>query len=239
MRVFLVNLRKNPERLERSSLRLKALGVEFERVEAVYGKDLAKDEKHAAVNRFRWWCAQGRKIRDGEIGCALSHFKIYRQMQEEGIECACILEDDNIYSDEFGTVLDQVGKLIDSSRPQVVLLSNYTDPVTVSNEVRIASTRNDYTTASYIITRLAAKALLKANFPIQVPCDYWRRWVSRDIILLYHSIPTVCKQEDRKIYGSDVETSDMERVSEYGLLKWISHKIKRAIGVVIDRLLPL
>ena len=25
----------------------------------------------------------------------------------------------------------------------------------------------------------------------------------------------------------------------YGLLKWISHKIKRAIGVVIDRLLPL
>ena len=239
MRVFLVNLRKNPERLERSASRLGALGVEFERVEAIYGKDLTRDEKHAAVNGFRWWCAQGRKIRDGEIGCALSHFKIYKKMQEEGIEYACILEDDNIYDDEFCAVLDQVGKLLDTKRPEVVLLSNYTDPVTVSNEVKIAPTRNDYTTASYIITRAAAMALLKANFPIQVPCDYWRRWVSRDIILLYHSVPTVCKQEDRKIYGSDVETSDMERVSEYGLLKWIFHKVKRAIGVAIDSVLPL
>ena len=239
MRVFLINLDKNKDRLERSTLRLNALGVSFERVEAIYGKDLSIDDKKKAVNNFRWWCAQGRKVRDGEIGCALSHFKIYQKMQDERIECACILEDDNIYSDEFSTVLNQVEKLMDPSLPQVVLLSNYTDAVPVSKEVKISSTRNDYTTASYIITRLAASALMRANYPIQVPCDYGRRWVRRNIISLYHSIPAVCKQEDRKIYGSDVETPDMERVSDFGPLKWLVHKLKRLIGVTIDRMLPL
>ena len=60
MKVFLVNLDKNPERLAAADAQLRKLGVEYERFPAVYGADLPKAEKRQAVNRFRWWCAVGR-----------------------------------------------------------------------------------------------------------------------------------------------------------------------------------
>ena len=246
MKVFLINLKKNPERLKKSTSQLESLGVEFERIEGVYGKDLSQHDKDLSVNRFRWWCAQGRKIRDGEIGCALSHYGIYQKMIDEQLDCACILEDDNKYNKQFKDVIERLESLVDINKPQVVLLSNYTGIELRSDEICIKSTNRDITTSSYVITRYAAESILRANYPICVPCDYWVRWVSRGLIQLYHSIPTVCMQEGRNVGGgkdshftSDVEEANMERVSEFGFCRFVFHKLKRIIGVAIDKCLPV
>lgn len=249
MKVFLINLKKNPERLERSTARLRALGIEFERVEAVYGKDLTQNEKHAAVNGFRWWCAQGRRIRDGEIGCALSHHKIYKMMQRDNIDCACILEDDNVYRDNFKAVLDDVERLIDLTKPQVVLLSNCTDDRGIGDKTQIIKAKGDQWTSSYVITRPAAMAILNANLPIQAPCDSWHRWTRRGIISLYHSFPTIAVQDGHPLfsygievgdpYASDIEGGAHERVCNFSVGRKIFHKLKRLVGVIVDNLLPL
>ena len=239
MKTFLINLKKNTERLKRSSDRLKELGVEFERVEAVYGKELSSKEKRNAVNRFRWWCAQGRKIRDGEIGCALSHYKIYKRMINEGMDFACILEDDNVYSDNFKEVVNNVTRVINPLEPQVILLSNRTKEKHTSKDFLIMPARRDSGTFSYVITKVAAKRILDANLPMHVPCDYWRRWVSRGLVFLFHAFPTVCEPENCAVFGSDIETPGMERVSDFSICKWLKHKAKRLIGVAIDNVMPI
>lgn len=249
MRVFLINLDKNKDRLEKSATILNALGVAFERVEAVYGKDLSAEEKNDAVDNFRWRCAQGRRIRDGEIGCALSHHKIYKLMQEDDIDCACILEDDNVYRDNFKVVLGDVERLIDPTKPQVVLLSNCTDDRCFGNETQLKKAKGDQWTSSYVITRPAAKAMLNANLPIQAPCDSWQRWTRRGIISLYHSFPTIAVQDGHPLfsygievgdpYMSDIEGGENERVCNFSIGRKVLHKLKRVVGIVIDNLLPL
>lgn len=237
MQCFLINLDKNVDRLCTSKAQLDALGVAFERVSAVYGKELSAAAKEAAINRFRWWCAQGRRIRDGEIGCALSHLGVYRRIIKDGLDCACVLEDDNRYRDNFAEVLHRVAELVDVKKAQVVLLTNFTDDRAQNNEIQIVPAKSDQCTAGYLITRLAAERILAANYPLHVPCDFWRRWVRWGLIELYHAFPTVCVQDDRETFGSDVETSNMERVSDFSRLHWVMHKLKRLIGCMVDNVL--
>jgi glycosyl transferase family 25 len=249
MRVFLINLGKNADRLDKSASQLNALGVSFERVEAVYGKNLSIAEKRKAVNKFRWWCAQGRKIRDGEIGCALSHFAIYKTMLKGNIDFACILEDDNVYRDNFKQILNEIEGLVDSKKPQVVLLSNCTDDRPFADGTQIVKSKGDQWTSSYVITLPAARAILKANLPIQAPCDSWRRWSDRRLISLYHAFPTIAVQDGHPLfaygievgdpYSSDIEGDVSDRVSSYSICRKLFHKLKRAIGVAIDAVLPL
>ena len=79
MKCFVINLKKNADRMNKVASRLRALNIEFERIEAVYGKELSLEEKRASVNSFRWWCTKGYKIRDGEIGCTCSHNKSMKE----------------------------------------------------------------------------------------------------------------------------------------------------------------
>lgn len=239
MKTFLINLDKNPERLAASKAQLDKLGVEFERVRAVYGKDLTDDDKRRAVNRFRWWCAKGYKVRDGEIGCAMSHNNIYRKMIEENIEVACILEDDVQFSDRFPEACAKVERFVDPNKSQVVLLTNFTRVRRDPKEIEIVPILNDHCTAGYILTLSAAKSILRVNEPIQVPADGWPRWVKRGVIELYQAFPTVCGQEDRETFGSDVETATMLRVSQLSFARKLVHKAKRLVGTIIDRSLPL
>ena len=239
MKIFLINLDKNPERLAASKAQLDALGVEFERVRAVYGRDLTDIEKRHAVNRFRWWCAKGYRVRDGEIGCAMSHNNIYRKMIEEKIEVACVLEDDVQFDNRFLEVCLDVGKFVDLRKSQVVLLTNFTRERRNPRKTEIIPIKNDHCTAGYVLTLPAARSILRVNDPIQIPADGWSRWVKRGIIELYQAFPTVCGQEDRVTFGSDVETATMLRVSELSFIRKVLHKMKRLIGIAIDRSLPL
>ena len=78
MKTFVINLAKNNDRMLIMHAQLKRLGIKYERVDALYGKDMDSESKCRAVRTFRWHCAIGRRARDSEIGCALSHYKIYQ-----------------------------------------------------------------------------------------------------------------------------------------------------------------
>lgn len=125
MKVFLINLDKDAERLARCDAQLRRLGVDYERVPAILGRDLSAEEKDGAVNRFLWWCNGGRKVMDGEIGCALSHYVCFKKIMEEGVGFGCVLEDDVILDAGFPDVLKRIEAWIDARQPMVVLLSNH------------------------------------------------------------------------------------------------------------------
>ena len=232
MKIYLINLDKDIERLQSVDCQCRRLGITYERISAVNGRMMSEKDRHKAVNAFRWWCSQGRPIRIGEIGCAKSHYSIYSTLTET----ACIMEDDVIINDSFKEVLERVEQWIDPSRPQVVLLSNHTKKQ--CSKSGIFPAKADVCTEGYVITPVAAAALLKANFPIQRPCDHWRVWARRKVIELYHAFPTVCSQNKLEFDSRTVDPGCF-RVADLSIFPKMVHKSKRVIGKFLDFVLPL
>ena len=235
MKILLINLDRDVSRLNAATKQLLAVGIDFVRIPAMDARSMPRLHLLHKVNLFRWWCAVGRPVRLGEIGCALSHYSIYKQMHNEPV---CILEDDVILDSRFKEVLEYVEHKIDLTKSQVVLLSNHSNDTFGDNSIHIESAKRDMYTEGYVITPKAAHALLKANLPLQCPCDWWGRWVSRGIIELYHAFPTVCSQ-DQSQYESSTAGPGIFNVANLGPLPYAVHKCKRVVGKIIDRVLPL
>ena len=231
MKVFLINLDRESERLKFADDQLRRSGVAYERIPAVYGKLLSEEEKTASVNKFRCWCAYGQMLRDGEIGCGLSHCGIYRKMINENLDAVCVLEDDVILEENFKKQLEYAFENIDKSRPQVFLLSNHTQETSEIQEIR--KTRTDMFAEGYVITRPAAELLLKVNFPMIVPCDHWGRWVKYYGLELFHAFPAVCSQ-NKQDFSSGTLDNTVKDVSKMSLIAWCFRKFKRLIGCIID-----
>ncbi len=230
MKLFVINLDKDKERMISIDSQLKQLGIDYIRIPGIYAKTLSKEEINKYYNRFRWWCAIGHPIVPAEIGCALSHRKIYEMMKEE--EAVCILEDDVIIDKDFKKKVKDVEALINRSRPQVYLLSNRLERFSGNGILRHSY---GYCTDGYIITKSAADAIISHNFPMQVPCDHWGRWVKQGLLELYHVLPASVRQNQQQ-FGTSTQ-ADSDDVSKYPFLKWIWHKEKRIIGKTIDNIL--
>ena len=94
LHVFLINLDRSADRLARCAPLLDALGVTWERVPGIEGKRLdaarlASLNPHPAPHG-EWF----RPLTPGEIGCVLSHLRCWQRIEERGLDCALVLEDD-------------------------------------------------------------------------------------------------------------------------------------------------
>ncbi len=231
MKIFVVNLAKNTERMAFVRGQLEAFGLPFERFEAIYGADLSKRERRRKARPFRFWCAMGHWPTRGAIGCALSHGAIYRKMIQENLPYACILEDDVRLSDKFPETLERVGRWLDPKRPQVVLFSAYDAERREGEE--IVPLQGALCTDGYVITLPAARALLRANTPVVSFADGWSRWVRRGLVTLWRAYPTTVEQDRERLKVSDVATVIVP-LAEMSPLRRVWHFVKRVIGVLID-----
>lgn len=202
MKIFVINLDRDVERLLAFQNRLDDLGLSYERVSAVDGRSLPEDVKRVSVNHLRWRLVMGRGVHDGEIGCAFSHQHVFQKMVELPIDLACVFEDDVVLDDALVERLEEVRRYVDVQRPQVVLLSNHTD--CCCEEHAVLPTKSDLYAEAYVLTRPAAEAMLRANSPFAAPFDHWGRWVKLGLIELYHAFPTVARQNWSGDYASNV-----------------------------------
>ena len=233
MKIFLVNLDRDKERLASIDGQLKKMHIEYERVSAIYGKDLSKNDLEQVYSSFRWWCAMGRPVALAEIGCALSHYQIYRRMvASEGMSYCCILEDDVELSPQFKSTLHEVECWLEPAKPQVVILNDHQHRYEGLEPGIHRSLFGGTCTDGYVLTRTAAQNLLKANLPIIVPCDTWGRWVRQRRIELYHVVPAVVRQM-QEVFGSMTLENRVD-VAKFPLLLRLLHKMKRGLGKATD-----
>lgn len=239
MKVYVINLAKNVKRLELIDKRLKELSVGYERIEAVYGKTVPVVERRANSSRFWWWCIKGYPMRDGEYGCAMSHLNVYRKMIAENEHMACVLEDDAIPRTVLPQLLGWLEKNVDSTRPQVALISNHREK-NPQGEFELKPVNSGSFTDGYVITLPAAKRLLEKNAPIKCPSDTWTFWRQKGWIELYQTYPEGVNQEwdTTEGYASDVTAAgdvviDVRKMGAVGRICW---KIKRFIGLSLARM---
>ena len=240
MKIFVINLQKNKERLSTIDQQLRNIGVEYERVEAVYGKDLSLEEKRSSLNEFAWWCLMGYPARDGEVGCALSHLKIYKKMIDEDISWACVLEDDANPHDNLLDILHFIenSNEIKSGDKSVILISDKSGSDKNSYQIRPISSA--FFSDGYVITKTAAQSIYSHNYPIKCPADTWTFWRRRRWINLYHATPCGCGQQwTEEGYVSDVtpDSTDAVNIRRYSFMKKCLWKLKRLVGKIFTEIL--
>jgi glycosyl transferase family 25 len=149
-------------------------------VPAVDGRELAPEALAEVYDPAQSVATHGRELAPGEIGCALSHLRLYRRMEDEGIDEALILEDDAVIHPDALALLERRGDL--PCAWEILLLNHMPDiggRLNRWHSRRLGSYRigrfsmPTYGTGGYLIRRSAARALLDRAYPIRAPADYW------------------------------------------------------------------
>jgi len=107
VKILVINLASATERRAGMRRQLEALGLDFEFVEAVDGRDFDVDQ-HPAYDAPRRRAAFPRDLAGGELGCLLSHRSIYQRMLAEGLDEVLVLEDDVVLGPDFLAVLPSI-----------------------------------------------------------------------------------------------------------------------------------
>ena len=220
MKVHVISLARAVERRIKICRRLDEFAIPYELFDAVDGSTMDMHAKRASIDGLRFWCAMGRNAFDGEIGCALSHYGVWRKaFAEVDSEPICVLEDDAEISDGFKIALREIETKIDASKPQVVLLSNHDGQLVFAD--------------GYVITRSAAEDIAAANSPIKRPFDHWWKWRDMGLVEVFRYDPPVVSQD---IHQTTIGRA--KALCQMGLAEKIWWKMKRLIGQMILALLP-
>ncbi|XP_076272943.1 glycosyltransferase 25 family member isoform X1 [Rhynchophorus ferrugineus] len=94
-KVFMINLKRRPDRKERMHRCFNQLGLQAETIDAVDGRAL--NESFLKTISFMpdfYDPYHKRPMKLGEIGCFLSHYRIWERVLEERLQTVMILEDD-------------------------------------------------------------------------------------------------------------------------------------------------
>ncbi len=182
--VFVISLDCSVERRKHSIDQLNKLGVTYQIAKAFDGNQLSDYELYNNPKYGLWEMgSRTRHLNKGEIGCVLSHFKIYKKMVEEDIEVACILEDDAILHSEFKYFL--IPENLDSLRWDLFYLGHHSrfskKEAWIKNKQALklknfsAGEPIELPGGSYgyIIKCRAAAEILKHGYPIRKSLDHY------------------------------------------------------------------
>lgn len=204
--VFIINLPESIERKYFMKTQCESLGISPVFIDAIYGKDLSKSEVSQYCNQNKAKQLFGRELLLGEIGCALSHKKIYQRMIDNNIPYAVVLEDDAVIKEGF----DKVVKLtldLDVNWELVLLghhknqLKNLKSPISIWDNHLINSKYSlgrladfGFGAYGYMLTLEGAKKLIVELSKIYLPIDHYTP--DSQILNTYAISPTVINVSD-------------------------------------------
>ncbi len=176
--VWVLNLKRDKQRLRFISRQLRALHMPFSVVEAVDGSRLTPEDLRV-YSRARALEFSKRELTPGEIGCALSHARMWERMIRECIPEVLIFEDDVWIGSALPVILANRRRL-----PKDWELVNFsTDALQEPfgeflSDIYRASRHKDWATRSsaYLLNARGADKLLRNVYPIGHTADgvMWR-----------------------------------------------------------------
>lgn len=180
-----------------------------------------------------------RNLTNGEVGCAVSHLEIYKDIIENEYSSALVLEDDAIFDEKLFEFVEQVTH--DKFYYDVVLLGyskmSFKDQrrVYMSEPIKVVKRyagvavgkvyKNSTTgTVGYLVSLAGAKKLVNANPTIITMSDDWYHHSKKSDLDVYHVHPNLVF-EDFENFVSSLE-SERKKVSHGTVLFRIKHYLK-------------
>lgn len=176
--VYIVNLTRRPDRLERLGGQLDALGIAWERIDACDAREASAADLDAVI------AEEGPlgRLGNGDRACTVSHLRAWQRLLSSDRSHALVLEDDVYLAADSRDVVAstdwippgvEVVKLEKfGARPSTVLLGPAigTTPNGLRQIHRLESRHAGG--AAYILSRKAAEEGLKLRGQIRVPVDH-------------------------------------------------------------------
>ncbi|OIV46917.1 hypothetical protein BK025_08070 [Sodalis sp. TME1] len=242
MNIFVVNLKDSVDRRKSVELQLNKLNLQYEVVEAVDGRALSNEEIMQHTRELNYAC------KPGEIGCSLSHLKVYRKIVEYNIPYALILEDDIQLSADLPLILTELPNIINKNTPSVTLLTHiHQYDAKIQHKISPQHALHVLIEAScshgYVINASAAQNALDSLYPVWMVADRWKIFREYSIAKLFAVLPPVISHSElSKIsiindQGLDINTLKLKKLTEENLYKKrpIKIKLKRILWLLIKR----
>ena len=185
-KIYVISLKRLPERRKFMEAQLSDLGLEAEFVEAVDGLELSEETiKANCINE---------KMTPTEIGCAWSHRNVYQRLIDSEEEYALVLEDDAVLVPDIVQFLELIPK-IESDWELIALfwwarnravphIFRRIFPINLYNQhkLELGSPPREYRlgefllpiggAVGYLVSRQGAHLLTRHNTPIVAVSDY-------------------------------------------------------------------
>ncbi|WP_228768488.1 glycosyltransferase family 25 protein [Shewanella sp. TC10] len=186
-KVFVINLDKSTDRMAFMQQQLNQLNIEYERVPAVYGKELSEAEISNIFDKKTNLEKYDKVLNVGEIGCYLSHVNCWNDMIDNQINYALILEDDSILDKGLVDLIESVGKLAEQwdyiklchgrKKKDIIDFITLNDQFSLGTCLKLpSSTRGQFVSLS------GAKKLLATAMPISRPVDIdIQHWFEKEL----------------------------------------------------------
>lgn len=253
MKYFVINLAKDTVRKNNMINKLSDLNLDYEFIDATYGPDIADADLPYFYNESR-----AIKVRTtlakSEVGCALSHIKIYQKIVQENLPYAVVLEDDvtiNADTSDVIAILEKDGYLKRDASDIILLgggrfrYSNWYIQKITDKYRFVPVYDRAWGAYGYIITNTAARSLLSNLVPVHTVIDYWdyyarNRWVSLKAVI--PKLITIADdgvnsniELDRNLIGKSQKPS--LTACEFINRKIINNLIKKPILVLLEKTL--
>lgn len=226
LKFFVISLKHQAQKRAFMQEQLGRLGIDFEFFDAVNGRELSDEDK--ALCEFGdgaiLTCTGNHKVKiecalsPGEVGCALSHLKIYQQLatwltdESKADTAAVILEDDAVINEDTILALNSLDVI---TEPWDVV--QFSEHEGIKNllwrkryyfdrerglyfaRVGLQNKRLDAIfnlrrmvgrTACYVIKPQAAQRLVELGFPVRMPADYLLGHIAYNQLKMFQAYPT-------------------------------------------------
>ena len=218
MKLMVINLARATQRLASVQELFAGAGLDFTRVEAVDAARLSKADLVAACPPVRFYLANARRVRPGEIACALSHKKCWQEAFADGTPLAAVFEDDVTFDaaglrDALGAIAEEN----DPSLPTVWLLhKGLPQGRDLSARWYDIRTANDMARAwcahCYALNAAAARRMADILTPMANVADAWSTFARCGVRVLAASRPCAATRE---------EASFIERKAGLWRFRWV------------------
>ena len=191
--LFIINLERSGDRRKYMSDRLNQLSLGFEFYDAVDGAELTEYDL-GSYNCEKRLKAFGCDLTPNEIGCYLSHYRLYEKIMSENIQQAVIMEDDVEIADDFPKILHELNGAPDDwefIRLAGTRVRKGKEVAKLAGEYRVVRLLNTASGAqAYLINLRGAKKLLKYGREITRQLDmmidrYWENGLRIMAVLPY------------------------------------------------------
>lgn len=164
--IFIINIKSSIDRWESTSSRLKALGLSVTRFDATVGCELSEDEIKQWYDPVANRKYHHRNLTIGEIGCYISHKRLWQKMVDEEIPYCLILEDDLCIDKTLPYILQHIEqlngwemiKLFDNRNNRFIDSKSLDNTFTIGNFLKVPNGA-----VAYALSLSGAKKLLKRS----------------------------------------------------------------------------
>ena len=186
MNVYVINLDRSPERLQFIEQQAADLGIAFERVSAVDGRQMSVEQIRERVSETY----EFQPLNAGEVGVFMSHRLAWTRLLQSGHPHAAVFEDDVLFSSSLKDVLARIETIPNDF--DIIKMETTLRTIVCNRAVRPLGQTHHLQqllswhggAAGYVISAMCAKRLLDLTTKLADPVDQ----------ILFNPMSTICSK---------------------------------------------